>query len=160
MVFTHAARVRFPAWEDFCNRVGPLHSPSIFALLVSFSRILCYYEIFVVQVDCRDDPPQLSRVLRKTPSAKSQIPCGLVVRIRGFHPRGPGSIPGMRRLLQSRRGIAFVFHLRSCRQFPENPMLLRNFRGTDRLPRRSAAVIQDSLENAVCEIADPMWSSG
>ncbi len=22
------------------------------------------------------------------------IPCGLVVRIRGFHPRGPGSIPG------------------------------------------------------------------
>ena len=23
------------------------------------------------------------------------IPYGLVVRIRGFHPRGPGSIPGM-----------------------------------------------------------------
>ncbi|MCP9264488.1 hypothetical protein DINM_022584 [Dirofilaria immitis] len=23
------------------------------------------------------------------------VPCGLVVRIRGFHPRGPGSIPGM-----------------------------------------------------------------
>ena len=23
------------------------------------------------------------------------VPCGLVARIRGFHPRGPGSIPGM-----------------------------------------------------------------
>ena len=30
-----------------------------------------------------------------------QIPCGLVVRIRGFHPRGPGSIPGMGNFLFS-----------------------------------------------------------
>ena len=26
------------------------------------------------------------------------LPCGLVVRISGFHPGGPGSIPGMGRL--------------------------------------------------------------
>ena len=26
--------------------------------------------------------------------AKYSIPCGLVARIRGSHPRGPGSIPG------------------------------------------------------------------
>ncbi|GIY52197.1 hypothetical protein CEXT_184811 [Caerostris extrusa] len=26
-----------------------------------------------------------------------QLPCGLVVRIPGFHPGGPGSIPGMGR---------------------------------------------------------------
>ena len=25
----------------------------------------------------------------------TEIPCGLVVRIPGFHPGGPGSIPGM-----------------------------------------------------------------
>ncbi|KRZ03572.1 hypothetical protein T11_5427 [Trichinella zimbabwensis] len=25
----------------------------------------------------------------------SHIPCGLVARICGFHPQGPGSIPGM-----------------------------------------------------------------
>ena len=29
----------------------------------------------------------------KTP--QQCVPCGLVVRIRGFHPRGTGSIPGM-----------------------------------------------------------------
>jgi hypothetical protein len=34
-----------------------------------------------------------------------QIPCGLVVRIRGFHPRGPGSIPGTGKLQ------AFIFGL-------------------------------------------------
>ena len=28
-------------------------------------------------------------------SSDHQIPIGLVVRIRGFHPRGPGSIPGL-----------------------------------------------------------------
>ena len=27
------------------------------------------------------------------------VPCGLVVRIPGFHPGGPGSIPGMGTLL-------------------------------------------------------------
>ncbi|KRZ16716.1 hypothetical protein T11_15054 [Trichinella zimbabwensis] len=26
------------------------------------------------------------------------LPCGLVVRICGFHPQGPGSIPGMGKL--------------------------------------------------------------
>ncbi|GFU17076.1 hypothetical protein NPIL_427131 [Nephila pilipes] len=28
-----------------------------------------------------------------------QVPCGLVVRIPGFHPGGPGSIPGMGRMV-------------------------------------------------------------
>ena len=28
-------------------------------------------------------------------SIKSDLPCGLVVRIPGFHPGGPGSIPGV-----------------------------------------------------------------
>ena len=31
---------------------------------------------------------------RRMHSFIMSIPCGLVVRIRGFHPRGPGSIPG------------------------------------------------------------------
>ncbi|KRY66056.1 hypothetical protein T4B_7164 [Trichinella pseudospiralis] len=29
----------------------------------------------------------------------SAIPCGLVARICGFHPQGPGSIPGMGKYL-------------------------------------------------------------
>ena len=30
----------------------------------------------------------------KTSFDKQHVPCGLVVRISGFHPDGPGSIPG------------------------------------------------------------------
>ena len=33
--------------------------------------------------------------------ATREVPCGLVARIRGFHPRGPGSIPGM--------GVFYIF---------------------------------------------------
>ena len=39
-------------------------------------------------------------------STFNHIPFGLVVRIPGFHPGGPGSIPGM--------GNFFVFHVHFC----------------------------------------------
>ena len=35
----------------------------------------------------------------KRSSPHSHIPYGLVARISGFHPEGPGSIPGMGRIL-------------------------------------------------------------
>ena len=35
-----------------------------------------------------------------------EVPYGLVVRIRGFHPRGPGSIPGMGNCFQL---LSFIF---------------------------------------------------
>ena len=47
----------------------------------------------------------------------TQVPCGLVVRIPGFHPGGPGSIPGM--------GVFFfifffvVTSFGKCQLFPE-----------------------------------------
>uniref|UniRef100_A0A0N5BI76 Uncharacterized protein n=1 Tax=Strongyloides papillosus TaxID=174720 RepID=A0A0N5BI76_STREA len=33
--------------------------------------------------------------LESIKKGSGRLPYGLVVRIRGFHPRGPGSIPGM-----------------------------------------------------------------
>uniref|UniRef100_A0A0N5BM61 COesterase domain-containing protein n=1 Tax=Strongyloides papillosus TaxID=174720 RepID=A0A0N5BM61_STREA len=38
---------------------------------------------------------KLKAVKSATKKPAGTIPYGLVVRIRGFHPRGPGSIPGM-----------------------------------------------------------------
>lgn len=36
------------------------------------------------------------------------LPYGLVVRIRGFHPRGPGSIPGMGNIVFKLKSIGSV----------------------------------------------------
>ena len=47
-------------------------------------------------VEILDENLTLLRVL-----AIPAIPCGLVVRISGFHPDGPGSIPGMGTFYQS-----------------------------------------------------------
>ena len=45
-----------------------------------------------------------SHIYRIFSCHKCEIPYGLVVRIRGFHPRGPGSIPGM-----GKHFLLFVF---------------------------------------------------
>ena len=55
----------------------------------------------------------------------TSLPCGLVVRIPGFHPGGPGSIPGMGTFFLHFWGFfSFLFPFLLC---PKALLLLRMY---------------------------------